>query len=279
MTPDRDHWSEEPAPWVAGTCDRGVRHSTNEDALALYADESSAALVVCDGVSSSQDSHVTSLAAARAARDVLAEALVRTPLPQTPASDDVAQTPEPAEDDVLMTALSEALTAANAAAMASSAEGTPNPGSCTIAAAVVHGHRIAFGTVGDSRVYWFGDDGRGGQLSLDDSVAQLQMEFGVPREQAETGPQAHAITRWLGHDAPDVSPRGVAFDAPGEGWLLVCSDGLWNYASEAAALAGVLESALRDADTLSQVTERLVAWANEQGGRDNITAAIARIAS
>ena len=71
----RDHFVEQPAPWVAAVCDRGVRHPRNEDAVAVAADPepgTRAVLVVCDGVSSSTDSDVASLAAARAARDVLA---------------------------------------------------------------------------------------------------------------------------------------------------------------------------------------------------------------
>src|SRR6476469_10820241 len=71
----RDHFTEQPAPWVAAVCDRGIRHRRNEDAVALHAGPepgSHAVLVVCDGVSSSTDSDVASLAAARAARDVLA---------------------------------------------------------------------------------------------------------------------------------------------------------------------------------------------------------------
>ena len=31
----RDHFEEQPAPWVAGVCDRGIRHHRNEDAMAL----------------------------------------------------------------------------------------------------------------------------------------------------------------------------------------------------------------------------------------------------
>jgi len=71
----RDHWEESPAAWLGGVTDRGVRHRRNEDALALAAGPEPGdlgVLVVCDGVSSSADSDVASLAAARAARDVLA---------------------------------------------------------------------------------------------------------------------------------------------------------------------------------------------------------------
>ena len=59
---ERDHFREHPAPWLAGVCDRGIVHSRNEDAMALWADPASTAttgrgvLVVCDGVSSSKDS-------------------------------------------------------------------------------------------------------------------------------------------------------------------------------------------------------------------------------
>ncbi|HSF37571.1 MAG TPA: serine/threonine protein phosphatase, partial [Nocardioides sp.] len=33
----RDHFTEQPAPWVAAVCDRGIRHHRNEDAVALAA--------------------------------------------------------------------------------------------------------------------------------------------------------------------------------------------------------------------------------------------------
>ena len=72
------------------------------------------------------------------------------------------------------------------------------------------------------------------ELSLDDSVAQVRIAMGVSREEAENGPQAHAITKWLGRDSPDFSPRPASLTMAAPGWLLVCSDGLWNYVSEAA---------------------------------------------
>ena len=68
---ERDHWSQSPARWVGGVCDRGVRHARNEDAMALAASGTYAVLVVCDGVSTAPDSDVASLAAVTAARDVL----------------------------------------------------------------------------------------------------------------------------------------------------------------------------------------------------------------
>ncbi len=100
----------------------------------------------------------------------------------------------------------------------------------------------------------------------------------MPRADAESGPQAHAITRWLGSDAPDHTPRTVSLDLDGPGWLLVCSDGLWNYCSEAQDLAGVVAAQTRSAGSEPlALAGALVDWANAQGGQDNITVALARV--
>ena len=115
-------------------------------------------------------------------------------------------------------------------------------------------------------------------LTTDDSFAAEQIAEGVPRAAAESGPQAHAITRWLGVDAPDHTPRTVSLDLDGPGWVLVCSDGLWNYCSEAGDVAALVAATSRSAGAEPLVlAEALVAWANAQGGQDNITVALARI--
>ena len=64
----------------------------------------------------------------------------------------------------------------------------------------------------------------------------------------------------------------------GPGWLLVCSDGLWNYASEPAHLQDLI-SRLTGAVGAGPLTlaEALVRWSNEQGGKDNISVALARL--
>ena len=263
---ERDHFEETPAAWVAGVCDRGLVHSRNEDAMALVASATPserAVLVVCDGVSNSTDSDVASLAGARAAREVL-----RTPLPQgmgTPAS----------RAGAIAAVLGNAAEAANDAVVASTDPASTNPASATFAVAVLEGDLVAHANIGDSRVYWLPDAGPAVQLTVDDSAAEQQIEAGVPREVAETSPQAHAITKWLGRDAPDVTPRTGQLTVTGPGWLLACSDGLWNYASEPAAMAAQVAAAQTD-EPLALATA-LVAFANAQGGRDNITAALARV--
>ena len=159
-----------------------------------------AVLVVCDGVSTSPDSDIASLAAARRARDVLV-ALQPAGLGPTSRAAAIAR------------AMVNAVAQADEAVLAATPDEGANAAACTFAAAVVEGDLVVFGNVGDSRVYWLPDPGGSGagaeaaELSLDDSMAQARIAMGVDRVTAENGPQAHAITKWLGRDSPDIVPR------------------------------------------------------------------------
>jgi serine/threonine protein phosphatase PrpC/RNA polymerase subunit RPABC4/transcription elongation factor Spt4 len=263
---ERDHFEEQPASWVAGVCDKGIRHPRNEDAMALQASASPgdrAVLVVLDGVSNTEDSQAGSLAGAKAALEVL-----RTPLPQGMGTPDARRA-------AVTSVFTESVARANEGVVAATTAGTTHPASATYVAAVLEGGTVWFANIGDSRAYWLPDAGSGTQLSVDDSGAQEQMAAGATRVEAENGPMAHAITRWLGTDAPDLVPRVGSLDVAGPGWLLVCSDGLWNYASEPADLdAQVTAAGTTEPLALARA---LVAFANAQGGQDNITATLARL--
>ena len=275
----RDHFTEEPAPWVGGVCDIGRRHRRNEDAMALTADPASASfavLVVCDGVSNTTDSHVASLAASRAAREVL-----RVPLPQGvgTASSFVAAAERRLADAVIAAndSVAETTRAAGDAAVES-------PPSCTFVAAVVVGTTAVVGNVGDSRAYWLPDAATSAavQLSEDDSFAAAQMSAGMPRKEAETSAGAHAITRWLGVDAPDdLTPHTRQVGLAEDGWLLVCSDGLWNYCSDAKDLQRLVHETVARLGATGHhpptLAQALTDFANESGGMDNITVALARV--
>jgi serine/threonine protein phosphatase PrpC len=271
----RDHFTEQPASWSAGVCDRGIHHARNEDAMAIGPADTKlkfAALVVCDGVTSAPDSDVAALAAARAARTVL-EGLPAELVISPPASPAL-------HVQRLCQALVDSGVAAQAQAKAAADRvgKRDNPPSCTFAAAVLHDGLIAAGWVGDSRVYWLPDAGPAQQLSVDDSWATQQIRLGVARDVAEADPQAHAITRWLGADSPETEVLCATLDVgEGPGWLLVCSDGLWNYVSPADDVrALVAEQMSVDPNPLA-IAEALVAFANGKGGHDNITAALARL--
>jgi serine/threonine protein phosphatase PrpC len=263
---ERDHFREQPASWVAGVCDRGIKHSRNEDAMAMTASETPgerAVLIVLDGVSNTDDSHVASLRGAKAALEVL-----RAPLPQG------MGTPE-GRTSAVTKVFTDAVAAANKAVTDTTPEGSTKPPSATFVAAILEGTTLWYANVGDSRAYWLPDGKPGQMLTVDDSAAQMQIEAGMPRKEAESGPQGHAITRWLGKDAPDIVPRvgQIAVEAPG--WVLVCSDGLWNYASEPDDLVAQIQKA-GTADPAA-LALALVDFANASGGVDNITAVLGRV--
>lgn len=266
---ERDHYIEQPAPHVAAVCDRGVQHARNEDAVALGVGEHRTVLVVCDGVSSTTDSDIASLAAARAARDVLQVA------PGGPS--DLVTRAEHWRSQ--FTAAARAAQDAAAAAAATARIGNvEDPPSCTFVAAVIDEPLVASAWIGDSRAYWFGDGREATQLSVDDSWASGEIAGGVAREVAEADPRAHSITRWLGVDSPGGDPSYTSIIANGPGWLMVCSDGLWNYCSDAAALRDLTIEQLTLSRNDPLVTAgALVDWANAQGGHDNVTVALARV--
>jgi serine/threonine protein phosphatase PrpC len=55
--------------------------------------------------------------------------------------------------------------------------------------------------------------------------------------------------------------------------LLLCSDGLWNYADAPRRMGLAYTDASKDADAIT-TCRRLVAFANAAGGRDNVTVAV-----
>lgn len=268
----RNHVALSPHPWVAGQSDIGRRHHRNEDSIALAASAEAGAravLVVCDGVSTSTESQLASQAASVAAMERLSQPMPRGGVPVETWLETAAH------------AFAEAAQAGSEAAAATADEDDPTPPSCTLAAAVIEDNLIVGGNVGDSRVYWIPAAGpeRAVQLGQDDSMTNELIRRGVPRENAENAPNAHAITRWLGRGAPsDVTPRLAHLLAEEPGWLIVCSDGLWNYCSAPADLWDLVQR-VRSArgDTPAGIVDGLIEFANASGGADNISVVLAAL--
>ena len=114
------------------------------------------------------------------------------------------------------------------------------------------------------------------QLTSDDSVAEELVATGLLSEaEALASPQAHVVTRWIGADLADAGSRtSCAFEPPGPGALLLCSDGLWNYQPSAAELAELALPAALD----RPAGARPAPWSSfalDAGGSDNITVVLA----
>ncbi len=57
--------------------------------------------------------------------------------------------------------------------------------------------------------------------------------------------RAHAITGWLGADAYELEPHTASFKPDRPGVVVVCTDGLWNYAEAADEMAEVAPAGRR----------------------------------
>ncbi|MFJ7073364.1 PP2C family serine/threonine-protein phosphatase [Streptomyces sp. NPDC098781] len=264
---ERDHMEQDAGP-VAAVSDRGLRHHRNEDAFAVgctaLPDGRPAVLaVVCDGVSSATRPDDASMAASRAANESLLTALPRGTHPQQAMHDAII-------------AASNAVNAL-AAEPATAREQAPhqNAPACTFVGAVVTAGLLVVGWVGDSRAYWVPVD-RGtppARLTEDDSWAAQMVAAGLMNEaEAYADERAHAITGWLGADAYELEPHTASFKPDRPGVVVVCTDGLWNYAEAAEDMADVvpLDAAARPLHS-AQV---LVGHALDGGGHDNVTVAV-----
>ncbi|MGW2934071.1 protein phosphatase 2C domain-containing protein [Streptomyces sp. NPDC001156] len=264
---ERDH-SEQELGAVAAVSDRGLRHHRNEDAFAVSStalpDGSPAVVaIVCDGVSSATRPDEASLAAARAANEELLDALPRGTHPQQ------------AMHEAIVTA-SHAVNAL-ATEPETAQEHTPhqNAPACTLVGAVVTSSLLVVGWVGDSRAYWIPVDRSAppARLTEDDSWAAQMVAAGLMSEaEAYADERAHAITGWLGADAYELEPHTASFKPDRPGVVVVCTDGLWNYAEAAEEMAEVVPAGaeLRPLHT-AQV---LVGHALDGGGHDNVTVAV-----
>ncbi|MEV4877105.1 protein phosphatase 2C domain-containing protein [Streptomyces cyaneofuscatus] len=266
---ERDHMEQELGA-VAAVSDRGLRHHRNEDSFAVSStalpDGSPAVVaIVCDGVSSASRPDEASAAAAVAANEALLESLPRGTHPQQ--------------------AMHEAIIAASEAvnALAQDPPGSAeheahrhqNAPACTLVGAIMAGGLLVVGWVGDSRVYWVPDDRTGppARLTEDDSWAAQMVAAGLMNEaEAYADERAHAITGWLGADSYELEPHTASFKPDRPGLVVVCTDGLWNYAESAEEMAAAVPpEAHRRPLHGAQV---LVGHALDGGGHDNVTVAL-----
>src|SRR3954469_876685 len=142
----------------------------------------------------------------------------------------------------------------------------------TFTAVLVTGNEIAIGHVGDSRLYRY-RDGELERLTDDHSlVEEFARQGKLTPEEAEVHPQRSIITRALG---PEPQVEVDTFTYPGKAGdvYLICSDGLTGMISEDA-----IAEILRERESLEDAAKQLIDAANENGGRDNITAVLFRLA-
>jgi protein phosphatase len=135
----------------------------------------------------------------------------------------------------------------------------------TLVLGVFQGNRLIVGHMGDSRCYrWRGTELL--QITKDHSFLQEQIDAGVlTPAQAATAPNKNIVTRALGVEAGCLLELNEHRVEAGDIYLM-CSDGLSDMLPDTA-----IAKILQNEPMLTQRAAGLVALANQNGGRDNIT--------
>lgn len=242
--------------------DVGMVRNNNQDSLQVMFSSSVSAdglpdfglFVVADGMGGHHDGERASAIATRVIARYVIENFYMKVMDSDP------------DKPMISEVLSEAFQKANEAV----AEQIPEGGT-TATAAVIVGDLSYIAHVGDSRAYLITNDGIE-QVTRDHSLVQRLIELDQLRpEEAAVHPQRNVLYKALGqsdHVEIDAATRRL----PPGSRLLLCSDGLWNNVSEEKLLATV-----RATRNPQEACDRLVAFANDRGGTDNITIVLIQI--
>ena len=134
----------------------------------------------------------------------------------------------------------------------------------TLVLAVIEKETMYVANVGDSRLYLLRDNLE--QVTRDHSLVEEMVLMGKLERGSESyKSQKNIITRAIGIlPCVDVD----FFEVPLQecDCVLMCSDGLTNMVDDAG-----ISRMLKTTDTLEEQTDALIAAANENGGKDNIT--------
>jgi protein phosphatase len=143
-------------------------------------------------------------------------------------------------------------------------------GATTLTAALLLGERLMIGHVGDTRAYFINEDEME-MLTRDQSLVRELVDTGAMSEdEALDSPHRNVLWNAIGKSDEvkvDVFSRSVMHD----GYLLICSDGLWGEVPDRE-----LKRIVNSETDPQKACEILVQTANEAGGADNITAVLVR---
>ena len=139
-------------------------------------------------------------------------------------------------------------------------------GTTFVAATIVENH-VYIANVGDSRLYLIGRDIR--QITRDHSLVEDMVRMGVlEREEARTHYKKNVITKAIGvADDKTSTPDIFEIEVENGDKLLLCSDGLTNMVEDYD-----IKKIVKDNDSIEDAVRELIRQANENGGKDNISA-------
>ncbi len=131
----------------------------------------------------------------------------------------------------------------------------------TFIAVLIEEQHCFIAHVGDSRVYYFFEDGAQ-QITRDHSYVNVLVENGeISEEEALTHPKKNFILKAVGTEET-IEPDFYEVDLASESYLLICSDGLSNKLT-----VYEMASIITYPDSIEEKGRKLVELANASGGR------------
>jgi len=223
----------------------GYVRADNEDGF--YASGEHAVFAVADGMGGHECGEVAS--------HLALEAIIQH-------AEGIAQ----AEPTALPAQLHQAIQDANAAILSQTVDQDARSRmGTTIVVAAIHGDRLYFAHIGDSRLYLLRGD-LFTQLTRDHSLVQTMVDRGeITPEEAAIHPLRHQITRVVGGDdyiSPEIASQALE---PGD-LVLLCTDGL-----SGVVEPDILRGILTGKGTCQEKADALIQAALQAGGPDNIT--------
>ena len=148
----------------------------------------------------------------------------------------------------------------------------------TLVMALLQDTQLAIAHVGDSRIYRITRKQGLEQLTIDHEVGQREINRGVEPDIAYGRPDAYQLTQALGprrsnYVRPDVQFMEITEDC----LLLLCSDGLSDNNLLEKHWQTYLEPLISSGSDIQEGLFKLVDFANNYNGHDNITAILVRI--
>ncbi len=142
----------------------------------------------------------------------------------------------------------------------------------TVVTCMLHNDKLSIAYVGDSRLYRLRNN-RLEQLTHDHSLLEELIARGhYSRPEAMKLVRKNIVTRALGVE-PEVSVDIIEETAEIGDIVLICSDGLTDMVDDET----IRLTLVKYADNLDAAARQLVDTANERGGRDNTSVALARV--
>ena len=237
---------------ITAKTDTGLVRSENQDRVMFSKlDDDAAVAVVCDGMGGENAGGKASELAVKIIFDRL-----------------VANYRAEADENSIRNLLVTSINAANSVVYEKSLADESMVGmGTTCVCGIIKSNIACIASVGDSRAYIINKDAAS-QLTNDHTMVRMLVDKGeINESEAENHPQKHIITRAVGAEEkiyPDYFETEIRQDTV----VLMCTDGLSGYCTKK-----ILHELVWNKN-IDEAADDLIAFATEQGGKDNITVAL-----